>query len=204
MKSLLIAIWQFGSYLFVPQWGRRRKAEESLKNEITNLQKTKMKEVKIEGLPSDYIEYIKNSIGVPKIINGQKVFYCKNACHVNSVVFCEFINSTTTYHCSVIEGMVVCKDGLAYEHYWNLIRDDNGELEYVDVTMDAIATDSEREVEKSYYEIIEHEMQEMIEKIANKQPLFSGETHKAISDYYAEHPEKEAEYRKGKEMVERQ
>ena len=70
--------------------------------------------------------------------------------------------------------------------------------------MDAIATDSEREVEKSYYEIIEHDMQEMIEKIANKQPLFSGETHKAINDYYAEHPEKEAEYRKGKEMVERQ
>lgn len=166
--------------------------------------KTKMKEVKIEELPSGYIEYIKKNIGVPKKISDQKVFYCKNACHVNSILFSEFINSTTSYHCSVIEGIVVCKDGLAYEHCWNLIRDDDGDLEYVDVTMDAIATDSEREVEKSYYEIIEHEMEEMIEKIANKQPLFTQETHHAIDEYYAEHPEKEAEYRKGKEMVDSQ
>lgn len=178
--------------------------QDSQNNEVSKLQTTKMKEVKIEGLPSDCIDYIKNNIGVPKKINGQIVFYCKNACHVNSIVFCEFINSTTSYHCSVIEGIVVCKDGLAYEHCWNLIRDDKGEQEYVDTTMDAIATDSEREVEKSYYEIIEHEMEEMIEKIANKQPLFTQETHHAIDEYYAEHPEMEAEYRKGKELVERQ
>lgn len=160
-----------------------------------------MKENKLEKLPLDYIKYIKENVGLQKYIKEQALYYCKNACHVNSILFAEFVNSTTKYHCSIIEGMVVCSNGLAYEHYWNLIRNDNGDTEYVDVTMDAIATDAEREVEKKYYEIKEHEMNELIQKIANKQSLFSKEVHQAIDEYYVEHPEREAEYRKVKQVV---
>lgn len=160
-----------------------------------------MKENKLCPLPSSYIEYVKDNIGVPKYIKGQLVYYRQNSCHVNSILFCDYINTMTQYHCSIIEGMVIHEDGLAYEHFWNRICDDNGVEEYVDVTMDAIATAAERNAEKRYYEIKEHEIDELIVKIANNQRLFTEETHKAINEFYAAHPEKEAEYRKGKAMV---
>lgn len=161
-----------------------------------------MHEVTIEHLHPDYIFYIKENIGVSKYVGGQKLWYCKNACHVNSILFGDFIKETTPYSCSIIEGIVICKDGLAYGHQWNLIRDENsGESQYVDVTMDAIASDEEREAEKTYYELIEHTQEDMISKIANREPLFSKETHDAINAYYKEHPEREAYYREGKRFV---
>lgn len=131
------------------------------------------------------------------------MWYCKNACRVNSILFCDFVNTNIKLHCSIIEGIVVCSDGLAYEHQWNLIRDDRNNCEYIDVTMDAIASDDERNTEKKYYEMLEHSVDEMIEKIAKQQPLFSKEVHNAISEYYEKHPEKESYYREGKRAVDR-
>lgn len=69
--------------------------------------------------------------------------------------------------------------------------------------MEVIATDAEREAEKVYYELKEHEIEELIEKITNRQPLFTQETHQTIDEYYVAHPEKEEEYRRGKIEVER-
>ena len=87
---------------------------DGILNVEANQLTSKMKEINIEKLPPEYREYVQDNIGVPKIIKGQQLFYCKNACHVNSILFSEFINTTTPYHCSVIEGIVVCKSGLAY------------------------------------------------------------------------------------------
>ncbi len=158
--------------------------------------------VTINHLTSDDIAYIRENIGVPNYIGGQMLCYCKNACHINSILYSAFIRQMTPYSCSVIEGIVICRDGLAYEHQWNVIRDDNsGERQYVDVTMDAIASDEEREAEKTYYELIEHTQEELIAKIANKEPLFSKETHNVIDAYYKEHPEWEAYYREGKRVI---
>lgn len=160
-----------------------------------------MKEVAIDKLPIDYINYISKNIGVHQYIGGQLLWYCKNACHVNSLLFCNLINTITKLHCSIIEGIVICNDGLAYEHQWNLIRDDNNNTEYVDVTMDAIASENERNAEKKYFEIFEHNMDEMLGKIAEGKPLFSKEVHNAIDEYYKIHPEKESFYREGKRAV---
>lgn len=132
-----------------------------------------MRKVTIKKLPPDYVAYIKENIGVPYYVGGQKLWYCMNACHVNSILFCDHIKETTPYTCSIIEGIVICRDGLAYEHQWNLIRDDNtGTRQYIDATMDAIASDEERETEKSYYELKEHTQEEMIERISNGEPRF--------------------------------
>lgn len=161
-----------------------------------------MKENKIEQLPPEYVEYVKSNIGVPKYIDGQELFYRKNACHVNSILFSDFIYSKTKYNCSIIEGIVVRDDGFAYDHFWNLIRDDKGGTEYVDVTNDAIGTEKEKNAGKTYYEIKEYGIDELVEKIKNKEPLFSDEVKKALKNYYNEHPEKEEEYRKGKQAVE--
>lgn len=160
-----------------------------------------MKEVTIKRLPSNYIEYIKDNIGVPQKINGQTLWYCKNACHVNSILFCAYVNTNTKLHCTIIEGIVECSDGLAYEHHWNRIHDDNNNAAYVDVTMDAIASDNERNAEKKYFDMIEHNMDEMIEKIAKREPLFSKEVHNVIDEYYKKHPEKESYYKEGKQAV---
>lgn len=162
-----------------------------------------MKEISIERLPPDYIDYITKNIDVPHNVGGQTMCYCNNACHVNSILFCDFVNTNTKYHCSIIEGIVVCSDGLAYEHQWNLIRDDCNNCEYVDVTMDAIASDDERNAGKKYFEIVEHNMDEMIEKIAKQQPLFSKVVHAAIDEYYQKNPEKESYYREGKLLADR-
>lgn len=37
MKKFLTAIWQFCSYIFVPQWGKkRREAQEAYERELEN------------------------------------------------------------------------------------------------------------------------------------------------------------------------
>ena len=162
-----------------------------------------MKEISIEQLPPVYIDYVTENVGVPRNVGGQTMWYCKNACHVNSILFCDFVNTNTKFHCSIIEGIVVCSNGLAYEHQWNLIRDDCNNCDYVDVTMDTIASDNERNAEKKYFEMLEHNMDEMIERITKQQPLFSKEVHDAIDEYYKKNPEKESYYRKGKLLVDR-
>lgn len=67
--------------------------------------------------------------------------------------------------------------------------------------MDAIASDYERAMEKKYFAVKELSKEEMMKRIANEQPLFSKETHLAIDEYYAAHPEKETEYRMGKREI---
>lgn len=71
----------------------------------------------------------------------------------------------------------------------------------MDVTIDTMATDAERDAVKTCIEIKEHEMDELIKKIANKQLLCTNETHLAFDEYCTSHPEKEAEYRKRKKVV---
>ena len=161
-----------------------------------------MEEIKIEKLPADFIGYVKQNIEAPKrIVTGKPLYYSKSGCHVNSILLCDDITSNNDYSCSIIEGIVVCADGLAFEHYWNVIRNEEDEPHYVDVTMDAIATDAEREMGKRYYVVRELNKEQLEEKIANEQPLFSKDTHDAIDAYYKEHPEREAYYREGKRIV---
>ena len=163
-----------------------------------------MKEVSIEKLPQNFIDYVRQVINSPiSYVKGIPLFYSKGGCHVNSILLCDDImKNNQQYHCFVVEGIVVCKNGLAYDHCWNLIRDDQNGLHYVDITMDAIASDYERETEKTYYVINEFERDVWKEKIVNKQPMFSDDVHRAINEYYAKRPEKEAEYRAGKIAVE--
>ena len=161
-----------------------------------------MNEIKIEKLPADFIDYVKHNIKVVKrFVAGKPLFYSRGGCHVNSILLCDDIVSNNPYLCSIIEGMVICDDGLAFDHCWNVIRDDENETHYVDVTMDAIATDVEREMGKRYYVIREHTKDELEKKIANEEPLFSVETHEAIDEYYKKHPELESFYRDGKQTV---
>lgn len=165
-----------------------------------------MKEIPIEKLPQNYIDYVRQLINSPiSYVKGIPLYYSKGGCHVNSILLCEDImKNNPQYHCSVVEGIVVCKDGLAYEHYWNLIRDDQNNLHYVDITMDAIASDYERDTEKTYFVINELDQEVLKEKIVNKRPLFSDDVHKAINEYYKKHPEKEAEHSVGKLIVDNQ
>lgn len=197
------SIWELCWYVFVPQWGRTRDSEK-FDNDKTKELVINMNEIKVENLLTDFIGCVKQNIQVPKrTVAGKPLYYSRGGCHVNSILLCEDITSSNDYSCSIIEGIVVCNDGLAFEHYWNVIRDEENEPHYVDVTMDAVATDAEREMGKRYFVIRELRKEELEKKIANNEPLFSEETHKAIDDYYKEHPEQEAYYREGKKLVNR-
>lgn len=161
-----------------------------------------MDEIKIENLPANVIDHVKKIISVPiRTIGGKPLFYSRGGCHVNSILLCDDITSNNDYSCYIIEGIVICDNGLAFEHYWNVIMDEEGVAHYVDVTMDAVATEAECEMGKRYYVIREHGKEDVEDSIANEQPLFSEETHAAIDDYYKEHPEWEAYYREGKRLV---
>jgi hypothetical protein len=161
-----------------------------------------MEEIKIEKLQANVIDHVKMIINVPiRTVGGKPLFYSRGGCHVNSILLCDDITSNNDYSCSIIEGIVICDNGLAFEHYWNVIMDEESVAHYVDVTMDAVATEAEREMGKRYFVIREREKEEVEEDIANEQPLFSKETHDAIDVYYKEHPEWEAYYREGKQLV---
>lgn len=161
-----------------------------------------MKEIQIEKLPANFIDYVKKNINVPtRTVAGKPLFYSRGGCHVNSILFCDDITSNNDYSCSIIEGIVICNNGMAFEHYWNVIIDEEKETHYVDVTIDAIATDAEREMGKRYFVIRERGKEEVEENIANEQSLFSKETHAAIDKYYKEHPKWETYYREGKRVV---
>ena len=161
-----------------------------------------MIEITIEPLQPEVIDFVKHNIGVVKSqVNEKPLFYARNACHMNTILLCEDVESANDYHCTIIEGIVICGNGMAFEHCWNVIRDGKNVLHHVDVTMDAIASDAEREMEKKYFAIQELSKEEMVSRIANNQPLFSEKTLQAVNEYYAAHPEKEEEYRRGKEVV---
>ena len=162
----------------------------------------KLEEISIEKIPFDYKQYVKDSIGIPQVVSGQQLWYCRIACHVNSILFSNLINSQSDLiHSSIIEGIVICEDGLAYEHMWNLIQTNTNDIEYVDVTMDAIASDIERRTGKKYYKLFEYSQDDLIRKISRKESLFSKEVLSAIQSYYMVHPDMEEVYRKGKQTI---
>ena len=149
-----------------------------------------METIAITPLSEDYRKYIVEHIGIPVAINGLNLFYQKNACHVNSIIFSDFINNGNgELHCSVIEGIVINEDGLAYGHFWNKLNDSEGNIQYTDVTMDAIVSADEQALKKTYYIMSERNVDDLLNLIKTRDDLFSDKVTNAVSDYYDNHPD---------------
>jgi hypothetical protein len=119
-----------------------------------------------------------------------KMFYHLGECHQNSMVAAEKI--TNGVESKIVEGLVLCQDGLLFEHFWNRVGDDD-----FDVTLDVIASETERNMPKEYFEYKTNSLDEM-----KNRNTFSVDVNNAIIEYYNIHvelKERYNEYRKGRE-----
>lgn len=130
----------------------------------------------IGKLPTDYSNQIKES--------GQ---YKRNACHMNSRYAAIFVLYPDCEN-RIVEGIVICEDGLCFEHFWNRVCSEKEEADF-DLTLDVIGSDHEKCTPKKYFEYKTYKVSEM-----RTDNSFSIEMNDIVVDYYRRYPEHKERY----------
>ena len=141
------------------------------------------RECAIEPLNDDWVEYIKLKERESECYHGRPMVFGRYNSHANAILFdTEIGKQGTDISHSIIEGMVVDEDGLAYNHFWNKLKQGK-KTQYIDITFQCFGTLFEQSVDKAYYPIHEITSTELISKIVEGGSLYSEESMAVLGEY---------------------
>ena len=152
------------------------------------------RECAVDSLNSEWEAYIRSKEGAPILINQKLVSYGRNNSHINSLLFDkEIADQNKDLLHTIIEGIVIYEDGLAYIHYWNKLKQGNNTL-IIDTTLQCFGTLFELSVDKAYYPINEITTETLAERVIGGKNLFSDNCSSLIDEFYKTYPNKKEKY----------